>query len=240
MPSVKVARAGQDINCDCPQEFSMFCGTPGQGASKITVPEGVLYPLCSSGVGRQPFVEPIQQTAWDNTLSSHQVNCWLTYFPAVKYSDEQFHIIYRILQISIIIKPPFLKISQLAMFDCQSAVWQGPCRFNETTWGIPKHQPAGPRGTWDTVLTIQHGEQFPRCEHRCLRNVGAEAPSHGPSALKTLVAQNSVQKYCTWHTCKRIEIDTLSGMCFVKHWLNHLCRTVWSKHNYFCSKSNTI
>ena len=98
MPSVKVARAGQDINCDCPQEFPMFCGTPGQGASKITVPEGVLYydPLCSSGVGRQPFVEPIQQTAWDNTLSSHQVNCWLTYFPAVKHSDGQFHI-YRIL-----------------------------------------------------------------------------------------------------------------------------------------------
>ena len=30
---------------------------------------------------------------------------------------------------------------------------------------------------------------IPRCEHRCLRNVGAEAPSHGPSALKTLVGQ---------------------------------------------------
>ena len=47
--------------------------------------------------------------------------------------------------LSPIIKPPFLEISQLAMFDCQSVVWQGPRRFNETTWGIPKHQPAGSR-----------------------------------------------------------------------------------------------
>ena len=144
MPSEKVARAGQDINCDCPQEFSMICGTPGQRASKITVPEGVIYYDRSSGVGRQPFAQPIQQTAWDNTLSSHQVNCWHT-FRLSNIAMDNFTPIEFYRSLSPIIKPPFLEISQLAMFDCQSVVWQGPRRFNETTWGIPKHQPAGPR-----------------------------------------------------------------------------------------------
>ena len=111
---------------------------------KNPVPEEVIYYDRSSGVGRRPFAQPIQQTAWDNTLSSHQVNCWHT-FRLSNIAMDNFTPIEFYRSLSPIIKPPFLEISQLAMFDCQSVVWQGPRRFNETTWGIPKHQPAGPR-----------------------------------------------------------------------------------------------
>ena len=197
---------------------------------KNPVPEEVIYYDRSSGVGRRPFAQPIQQTAWDNTLSSHQVNCWHT-FRLSNIAMDNFTPIEFYRSLSPIIKPPFLEISQLAMFDCQSVVWQGPRRFNETTWGIPKHQPAGSRdpghsADYPTRWTI------PPLWASVFEEGWSKAPSHGPNASKTLVAQNSVQIIHLIHTRKWIEIDKLSGMWCAKHWPNHLCRTVWSNYHW--------
>ena len=129
---------------------------PGQRASKTTVPEGVMYCECGSGVGRQLFVQPIA-THSANCMRQHTVLTpgeLLTCFPGVKHSEEQ---------------------------------------------------------------CIQHGEQFPRCEHRRLKNVGAEAPSHGPNASKTLVAQNSMQILDA--RASEFKLTHLSGIWCVKHWL---------------------